>query len=58
MNSCDPCIWNKVNESNEITIVFHIDDLMLAHINLFITTKYMNFLDEVYRTKDPLTITR
>ena len=39
-------------------IVFHINDLILAHAHAIITTKYAKLLDWVHRTKDSLTATR
>jgi len=32
MNSYDPCFWNKDVNGEQLTIMFHIDDLLLAHV--------------------------
>ena len=58
MNPCDPCVWNKVDENNQMIIMFHIDNLILCHTDPTITTKYMKLLDDIYGSKDPLTIIR
>ena len=57
MNLHDPCVWNKVDEGSQL-IIFHIDDLILAHSKPMITTKYIKLLDGIYGSKDPLTVTR
>ena len=58
MNLCDPCVWNRIDGDNQMTIMFHINDLMLCHVDSSITTKYIKLLDNIYGSKDPLTMTR
>ena len=58
MNLCNLCVKNKMDDNKQITIIFYIDNLMLVHKNPIITTKYIKLLNEIYRSKDPLTVTR
>ena len=58
MNLYDLYIWNKDLGGYQITIVFYIDNLMLAHLLPEITTDYVKKLDGIYRMKDHLMVTR
>ena len=31
MNPYDPCVWNKMVGNHQMSIMFHIDDLLMAH---------------------------
>ena len=33
MNPYDPCVWNKIVNGRQLTIVFHVDDCKLSHID-------------------------
>ena len=41
-----------------MTIIFHIDNLLLVYVDPSIITKYIKLLDRVLGSKDPLTIIR
>ena len=41
-----------------MTIMFHIDDLLMSHVRAEIVTKYIKMLEEEYGKRDPLTVTR
>jgi hypothetical protein len=43
MNPYDACVWNKMVNGKQFTIVFHIDDLLLSHLNPNIITLYGEF---------------
>ena len=45
-------------EEKQMTVLFHIDDLMLAHLMPHIVTELIRLLDGVYGSQDPLTVTR
>ena len=32
MNPYDPCVWNKIVNGKQLTIVFHVNDCKLSHI--------------------------
>ena len=58
MNPYDPCVWNKPVGKHQMTIMFHIDDLLMAHVHPHIVTLFIKKLELVYGKRDPLTITR
>ncbi len=33
MNPYDPCVWNKIMNGKQLTIVFHVDDCKLSHVD-------------------------
>ena len=58
MNPYDPCVWNKMVGKYQMTIMFHIDDLLMSHMKPEIVTLYIKKLEQEYGKRDPLTITR
>ena len=58
INPCDSYAWNILDNRKQITIIFYINNLMIAHINPVITTKYVKLLNGVYSNNDLLTVTR
>ena len=42
----------------ELTIIFHIDNLLLAYVEPAIVTEYIKMLDSIYGSMDPLSMTR
>lgn len=58
MNPYDPCVWKKMIGKYQVTIMFHIDDLLMSHVRAEIVTKYIKMLEEEYGKRDPLTVTK
>ncbi len=58
MNPYDACLWNKMVNENQFTIVLHIDDLLLSHKNPNIVTLYIRKLQQEYGSREDLTVTR
>ena len=58
MNPYDPCVWNKMVGKYQMTIMFHIDDLLISHMKPETVTLYIKKLEQEYGKRDPLTITR
>ena len=58
MNPYEPCAWNKMIQGTQLTVLFHIDDLMISHKLPQVVTEQIKLLDEVYGKHDPLTVTR
>ena len=58
INPYDPCIWNEMELLTQITIMFHIDDLIMSNESVTIVTKHVKLLDASCGEKDPLTETR
>ena len=55
MNPYDPCVWNKMKLSKQITIMFHMDNLIMSHESSIIVAKHIDLLGVEFRAKDPLT---
>lgn len=62
MNPYNPCLWNKDINGKRFTIIFHVDDLKLSHVDPSVVTMIINKLKDAYTEnlsiKDELTITR
>ena len=58
MNLCRLCIWNKDEHQKQLTIIFHINDIMIVHAQRTTATDCVKLLDNNYGSKDPLTMTR
>ena len=41
----------------QLTVMFHVDDVMLIHLLPQVVTEYVKKLDSVYGQKDPLVVT-
>ena len=39
MNLYDPCVWNKMVDSKQMLIMFHIDDLLMSK-NIHTSSQY------------------
>ena len=49
---------NTNDNSKQLTLLFHIGDLIIVHALREVVTKYIKLLKSEYGTKDPLTVTR
>jgi hypothetical protein len=64
INPYDFCVANKTINGKQCTIVWHVDDLKITHVDLAVVTTILNLLDGKYGQKiiggkrAPLTITR
>ena len=58
MNPYDACVWNKIVNGTQFTIMFHIDDLLMGHYNPNIVTLYIRKLQKEYGSLEDLTVTR
>ena len=58
MNEYEPCVWNKMVSGKQLTVVFHVDDGIVAHEDPTVVTHFLRRLEEVYGKTDPLSITR
>ena len=56
MNPYDPYVWNKEEKDKKLTIMFHIEDVFMAHLDSMIFTKHIKKLDEKYGVNDTLTV--
>ena len=62
MNLYKQCLWNKNINGKQFTIIFHVDDLKLSHVDPLVVTMIINKLKDAYTgnssIKDEVTITR
>jgi hypothetical protein len=58
MNPYEPCVWNKIINGKQFTIIFHVDDIKLSHIDPLIVTMIIKKLMKEYGKMDQLTINR
>ena len=45
MNPYDPCVWNKMVGKYQMSIMFHIDDLLISHMKPETVTLYIKKLE-------------
>ena len=55
-NFYEPCCWNMLIEGKQFTIVFHVDNCYLSHVNLMVVTEIIKKFDKAYATIDKLTV--
>ena len=58
MNVYDPCVWNKLIERTQCTIMYHIDDILAGHLSPEVITMFVKRFEKEYATLDPLTVRR
>ncbi len=58
MNPYDPWVWNNDVNGEQLTVMFLIDDLLLAHMQASVITVFIRKLSREYATHAPLTVTR
>jgi hypothetical protein len=64
INPYDFCVANKIIDGKQCTVVWHVDDLKISHVDPKVVTTILNLLDERYGQeivggkRAPLTTTR
>jgi hypothetical protein len=58
INPYDWCVANKLIDGNQCTIVWHVDDLKISHVNPDVVSSVINDLNQVFGKEAPLTQTR
>ena len=53
MNPYDPYVWNY---GTQLTVVFHVDNGLINHIDPTVVTNTLRKLSDVYGKTDPFTI--
>ena len=48
INLYDPCVWNKMVSGKQMSIMFHIDDLLVSLQHPHIVTLFINRLEQEY----------
>jgi hypothetical protein len=50
MNPYDPCVWNKMVNKEQLTIVFHVDDCKLSHRDPKVLDETIEWLRQDYES--------
>ena len=58
INPYDPCVANKMINGKQCTILWHVDDLKISHVDPIEVTKIIALLSEAFGNEAPLTINR
>ena len=48
LNPYDPCIANKMVDSKQLTLVWHINDIKVSHVKESVITKLIEWLKHTY----------
>ncbi len=59
INPYDPCVANKIINGKQMTICWHVDDLLIGHVDSSVVTTFLSWLAAPYDTADKkLDVTR
>ena len=59
INPYDPCVANKMINGKQMTICWHVDDLIIGHVDSSVVTTFLTWLASRYDTADKkLIVTR
>ena len=58
INPYDWCVANKMINGKQCTILWHVDNLKLSHVDDKVNTLIVNLIDEEFGKESPITVTR
>lgn len=58
LNPYDSCVANKMINGKQCTVLFHVDDLKISHVDENVVTSIIKIIDDTYGKYKPLTMTR
>jgi hypothetical protein len=58
LNPYDPCVANKTINGKQCTILWHVDDLKISHVDSSVVDQVLVQLNDEYGKEAPLTVTR
>jgi hypothetical protein len=58
INPYDWCVANKLVNGTQCTILWHVDDLKISHINCETNTEVIKMINDEFGQEAPLTVTR
>ena len=50
MNPYDPCVWNKIINGKQCTILFHVDDCKISHVESKVLDDTIEWLRRDYES--------
>jgi hypothetical protein len=57
-NPYDSCVMNKMIDGKQCTVLWHVDDLKISHVDAAVTEAILAGLNSRYGKDGPLTVTR
>jgi hypothetical protein len=48
INPYDPCVANMMIDGKQMTVIWHVDDLKVSHVDAFELTKFASYLSSIY----------
>ena len=58
LNRYDQCVANKMIDGKQCTILWHVDDLKISHVDPQVVTNIINDIKKEFGKEDPLTVNR
>jgi Reverse transcriptase (RNA-dependent DNA polymerase) len=58
LNPYDSCVANKMIDGKQCTIIWHVDDLKISHVDEKVVEMVLDMLDQQYGKEAPLVVTR
>jgi len=58
VNPYDWCVVNKTIKGKQCTVLWHIDDIKISHVNKDVVSSVIDYLSNRYAKEAPLTVTR
>ena len=58
INPYDWCVANKMIDGKQCTVLWHVDDLKISHVDSKVNTEVIRMIDEEFGKEAPITITR
>ncbi len=58
LNSYDNCVANKIIDGYQCTVLWHVDDIKISHVNPKVVEMILSLLNEEYGKEAPLVVTR
>ncbi len=52
LNPYNPCVANEKIDGHQITVCWHVDDLLIGHKNRDVVTRFTRWLQQRYKTPD------
>ena len=57
-NKYDDCVANKMINGQQMTVVWHVDDLKVSHVDAMEVEKFVQQMEETFGQETPLTVSR
>ena len=49
LNPYDPCVANKIVDGAQLTVVWHVDDLKVSHVDAGVVTRMSVLIQKTYK---------